>query len=301
MFNYQVQQKSYKIGTYEIGGDPKKTPTALAGTIFYLGQKKIFIDEKKGKIDKIHAETLIKKQEELADKTGLTPLLDVVMSFENSIEPILEFVFTVSNTPVLVDAPYWEVKEPLIKYLIETGLDKKVVYNTITSSSFNEEFELLAQTELENFVLLPIESQYWTTQARMDVTDKLIQKALSYDFKKHNFLIDTCVIDYTSLGIAMNTIEQVKNKYGYPAGTAGQNLADAWKNLSIKYGDIKKHVKIAASTITLAAGADFVFYGPIQLAEIIFPCVGLVKAAHSQLLFDKGKIAPPNHPVFKIG
>ena len=129
----------------------------------------------------------------------------------------------------------------------------------------------------------------------------MIRKALSYKFKKNNFLVDTCIIDFTSLGIALNAIEQVKNKYGYPAGTAGQNLADAWKNLVPKFGDINKFIKVVASTITLAAGADFIFYGPIQLANLIYPNVAFIKAAHSQLLFDEGKMPPSDHPVFKIG
>ena len=301
MFQYKTEQKSYKLGKYYVGGDPRKVPTALAGSIFYLHQKKIFKDERNGKIDKLYAESLIKRQEEMADKTGLTPMLDVILSYKESIEPLLNFVFEVSDTPILVDAPQWEIKQPLIKYLIETGLDRQVIYNTITSSSFDEEFQSLSQTEIENFVLLPIESHYWTTEARMNVVDSLINRALSYDFKGYNFIIDTCVIDYTSLGLAMSTIEEIKNKYGYPAGTAGQNLADAWKNLIPKFGNIKKYVKIVACTITLAAGADFIFYGPIQLANLIYPNVAFVKAAHSQLLFDEGEMAPPNHPVFRIG
>jgi len=301
MFQYKVNQKSYKIGKYQVGGDPRKVPTALAGTIFYLHQKKIFKDERQGKIDKAYAESLIKEQEEMADKTGLTPLLDVVLSYKESIRPILDFVFKVSDTPILVDAPYWEIKKPLIEYLIETGLDRKVVYNTITSSSFDEEFEFLTKTDIDTFVLLPIESRYWTTKARMDVVNHLIEKTLSYDLKGYNFMIDTCVIDFTSLGIAMSAIEAIKNKYGYPAGTAGQNLADAWKHLIPKFGNIKKYVKIVASTIPLSAGADFIFYGPIQLANLVYPNVAFVKAAHSQLLFDDGEMAPSNHPVYKIG
>ncbi len=300
MFQYNTEQKSYKIGKYCIGGDPRKVPTALAGTIFYKDQNKIFKDERQGKIDTIYAESLIKKQEEMADKTGLTPLLDVILSYEKSITPILDFVFDVSDTPILVDAPYWEIKKPLIEYLIETGLDRQVVYNTITSSSFDEEFEFLTYTDIENFFLLPIETYYWTTKARMNLVDNLINKALSYDLKGYNFMIDTCTIDYTSFGIAMSTIEEIKNKYGYPAGTAGQNLADVWINLIPKFGNIKKYIKIAASTITLSAGADFIFYGPIQLADIIYPNVAFIKAAHSQLLFDGKEIPPPNHPVFKI-
>ncbi len=286
MFKYPIKQKSYKIGKYKVGGNPQETPVALAGTIFYLKQKKIFFDEKNGQINKPYAEKLIKDQEELADKTDVTPLLDVVTSYKESIHPILDFIFDITDIPILVDAPDWEVKKPLIKYLIDTELDQKVIYNTITSSSFDREFELLSRTNIENYILLPIESQFWTTKARMDVIDHLISKALSYKFKKNNFLIDTCVIDYTSLGLAMNTIIEVKKKYGYPAGTAGQNLADAWKNLRPKFGDLKKYIKVVASIAPLSVGTDFLFYGPIQLSEIVFPIVSFIKKAFSPLIND---------------
>jgi len=287
MFEFPIEQKTYRIGKYSIGGDSRKVPTALAGTIFYLKQKKIFIDERNGKIDRNYAENLIKLMEEMADKTGLTPLLDVILSYKESIHPILEFIFSTTDIPILVDAPYWEIKEPLINYLKETGLDDKIVYNSITSSSFDEEFKLLSQTDIQNFVLLPIESKNWTTKARMQVLDILIQKALSFNFKRNNFMIDTCVIDYTSLGIAMNAIREVKRQYGYPTGTAGQNLADAWKNLAYKFGDIKKYVKIVASILPISIGADFIFYGPIQLSEIVFTITNFIKNAQSKLLNDE--------------
>jgi len=287
MFEYPIGQKTYRIGRYSIGGDPREVPTALAGTIFYFKQKKIFIDERNGIIDKIYAENQIKIMEQMSDKTGLTPLLDVILSFEESIHPILDFVFDNTDIPILVDAPHWEIKKPLINYLVETGLDNKIIYNSITSSSFDDEFELLSKTAIENYVLLPIESKFWTTEARMQVIDNLINKALSYNYKKNNFMIDTCVIDYTSLGIAMSAIIEVKKRYGYPAGTAGQNLADPWKNLVPKFGDIKNHVKIVGSIAPISVGADFIFYGPIQLSEIVFPIVAFIKNAQSKLLNDE--------------
>ncbi|GAJ20510.1 unnamed protein product [marine sediment metagenome] len=40
---------------------------------------------------------------------------------------------------------------------------------------------------------------------------------------------------------------------------------------------------------------------PVKHANIIYPTIAFIKAAHSQLLFDEGRIAPTTHPVFKIG
>lgn len=301
MLKYKVEQKTIKIGNYSIGGDPRSTPTALAGTIFYLRQKNIFKDEEKGLINKEFAENLIKKQEELADKTGLVPLLDIVISYEQNIEPILDFVSKTTDVPMLIDAPTFDVRIPLIKYVEEAGFQKEVIYNSLTPDSKEEEYNLLSEAKLENFILLALETKKWTTQARVEIIEKLIEKAQNSNLANTNFLIDCCVIDFTSLGLAMSAMEQIKNKYGLPVGSGAHNSVDTWKNLKLKFGDIKKYATIVASTITLAAGADFILYGPITYAELIFPNVAFIKAAQSQLLFDERKMAPPNHPVFKIG
>ena len=301
MLKYGVEQKSYKIGKYEIGGDPRLAPTALIGSIFYLGEKKIFKDERKGIIDKPIAEDLINKQEEIADKTGLIPSLDVVLSYAESIEPILDFVFSNTDIPILVDGPTLDIKLEAIKLIGERGLQDKVIYNSLTPESKEEEYALLSENKIENFILLIMETKMWTTKARMDVFESLIKKAEAANFSKNNFLIDCCVIDYTSLGLAMSAMETIKNKHGYPVGSGAHNAVDTWRNRKAKFGKIKMYSAIVASTITLAAGADFILYGPIEHANLMFPNVAFVKASQSQLLFDEGKMAPPNHPAFKIG
>lgn len=301
MFDYPVEQKTYKIGKYEIGGDPRSTPTAMVGTIFYFGQKQIFVDEKQGLINKEYAEKLIKDQEEMADKTGLIPCLDLVFSYETAIEPLLNFVADITDVPIFFDPPTFTIKEPALKYLKELGIQDRIIYNSITPDSYDEEYQLLTDSKIRNFVLLAIESKYWTTQSRMDVINELVEKAEAAKLTANNFLIDTCVVDFTSLGLAMNAMEETKKKYGYPVGSGAHNAVDTWRNLKAKFGNIKKIATAVASTMTLGAGADFLMYGPIQHADIMFPSVAFVKAAHSQLMFDEGKMPPENHPVFKIG
>ncbi len=301
MFKFDVEQKSYRIGKYNIGGDPREAPTAVVGSIFYLRQKNIFKDESKGAIIKDYAEKLIKGQEELADKTGLIPGLDVILSYKECIKPILDFVIDITDVPIILDAPTYDVKIKAINYVKEAGIQERIIYNSITPESNNEEYKLLADSKINNFVLLGIESKQWTTQARMEVIDNLIKKAKSSNFARNNFIIDTAVLDVTSLGLAMNAMHEVKKKYGYPVGSGAHNAVDTWRNLKSKFGNIKKYASVVASTITLGAGADFLLYGPVQHAELIYPTVAFIKAAHSQLLFDEARMAPSSHPVFKIG
>ncbi|MHA1326753.1 MAG: hypothetical protein ACTSRH_05465 [Promethearchaeota archaeon] len=283
MFQFKAKQKEYKLGKYKVGGVPGENPTALAGTIFYAGQKHIFKNQNKGIINKNYTEKLINQLEVQADKTNLTPLLDVLVLNEKLIEPILDFVFSITQVPILIDAPIFELKIPMINYVIEHGLDEKVIYNTITSESFDAELQLLSQTKIKTYVLLAIESTHWTTHARIKAIENLINRVKSFEFYKNQLLIDTCVIDFTSLGLALNAIYEVKDKMGFPSGCSAHNLADVWINLEKKFGKIWKSIKIVSSTITLTAGADFIFYGPVQLSNIIFPVVSLLNISFSHV------------------
>jgi len=301
MFDYTIEQKSYQIGKYKIGGDPREAPTAAIGTIFYFKQKNIFKDEAKGEIFKDFAEKLIKDQEELADKTGLIPGLDVILSYDTCIKNILDFVIDATDVPIILDAPTVDIKFKALEYVKEMGVQEKIIYNSITPESDDEEFKALSESKIKTFVLLGMESSKWTTQARMDVINELIEKAKGANLATNNFIIDTAVLDITSLGLAMNAMIEVKKKYGYPVGSGAHNAVDTWRNLKAKFGNIKKYASIVANTITLGAGADFLLYGPVQHANLIYPNIAFIKAAHSQLLFDEGRMALPTHPVFKIG
>ncbi len=301
MFNYSVPQKTYKIGKYSIGGDPREVSTAVIGTIFYYKQKDIFKNEAKGEIEKEYAEKLIRNKEELADKTGLVPGFDVILSYEENIKPLLDFMADITDLPIVLDAPTTEIKLKAIEYVKESGIQERIIYNSITPESDENEFKLLRESKIRYFILLGIESSKWTTQARIDVIDDLVEKSNAANLASKNFIIDTAVLDVTSLGLAMNAMHEVKNKYGFPVGSGAHNAVDTWRNLKQKFGNIKKYASVVSSIITLNAGADFLLYGPLQHAEFILPNVAFVKAAHSQLLFDEGKMAPSNHPVFKIG
>lgn len=301
MLKYKAEQKVYKVGKYNIGGDPRETPVAMIGTIFYYNQKHVFKDEKNGIIDVEYAEKLIKDQMELADKTGLTPGLDVIISFESGIKPIVDFIADHTEIPIFLDPPTWELKKPTLEYLRQTNIQDRIVYNSILPEAKDDEFQMLEESKIKNFVLLAMESTCWTTQARMDIIKKMVDRIAGTKIGGYNFLVDGCVLDLTSLGLAMNAMEQTKDTYGFPVGSGAHNAVDTWRNLKAKFGDIKKYASVVASTITLAAGADFLLYGPLQHADIMFPNAAFIKSAFSQLLFDEGRMPPPEHSVFKIG
>ncbi|MHA1798073.1 MAG: hypothetical protein ACTSVY_06450 [Candidatus Helarchaeota archaeon] len=301
MLRFKAKQITYKVGRFNIGGDPISTPTALFGSIFYSNQKGIFKNEKKGEINKDFIEKLIKNQEAIADKCGLIPGIDLILSNNLNMKQNLDFIFDLTDIPIMLDIPTIDLKIEAIQYINEQNLQNRVIYNSLTPESKENEILELEENKISNLILLALETQKWTTNARIDVINDLINKLNSLTSTKFNIFIDTCVIDFTSLGLAMSSMKFLKDKYGHPIGACPHNAVETWRNLIEKFGKIKKYASLVASTIILGSGADFILYGPIEFSNLIFPNVAFIKAAHSQLLFDEGKFAPSGHPVYKIG
>jgi len=77
MFKFEREQSVFDIAGVKIGGQLGEYPTVLTGSIFY-DKHKIVKDPFKGEYDKGVAEVLMKKQEELYDKTGNPFFVDIV-------------------------------------------------------------------------------------------------------------------------------------------------------------------------------------------------------------------------------
>jgi tetrahydromethanopterin S-methyltransferase subunit H len=85
------------------------------------------------------------------------------------------------------------------------------------------------------------------------------------------------------------------------AGTAPHNAIGTWSGLSTKLGaDFKPVATAVLNALPVAWGADFVIYGPLSLAPMVFPAVAMVDVILSQALLEQGKIPDSNHPMFKI-
>ena len=70
MLKFSVEQKIYKIGYIEIGGQPGQFPTVLFGNLFYKGMPEV-TDHKEGRFDKERIEIWIGIAEELSRETAV--------------------------------------------------------------------------------------------------------------------------------------------------------------------------------------------------------------------------------------
>jgi len=291
-------QKIVEIGGVTVGGVPGQNPTVLIGSIFYHGHK-IVEDNKQGRFNRTQAEAAIYLQEEFSDKTGNPHMVDIIGTTSQAIQTFIEFVANATDAPILIDAPTPTVRVAGLQYAKETGLINRVVINSLTIPLGEEELRTIQEVGLRSAVLLALNTREFTTKGRIDVAKELVRVAQTNGIDKP--LLDTCVLDIPSLGMAWRALFLLKRELGLPVGCGAHNAINTWKGLHTKMGKQAVNPSIASvNAITAALGADYVLYGPIEDASYVFPVVAMTDAAFAHLLMESGSRIDKTHPLFKI-
>jgi tetrahydromethanopterin S-methyltransferase subunit H len=298
MWEFKAEQRIFEIAGVKIGGVPGERPTVLVGTIFY-SKHKIVVNERTGEFDCKAAEKLINVQQEFSDKTGNPCMLDVVGATPEALIKFLEFTAKVSNVPLFMDGISPAVRIATLKFVKEAGLSDRIVYNTIIPEYKQEELEAMKEAGIKSAVILAHSARDFTSKGRVRIVKELIPKLLEMGVEK--LLLDACVIDIPSLGLACKAIYDLKNELGYPSGCGAHNAISTWRGLKTKMGKQATEPSIAAAAVlSVAAGADFVLYGLIEEANYVFPAIAMADAAYGQLAIERGKMPSVKHPLFKI-
>ncbi len=304
MLKFEREQKILEIGGVHVGGQPGEFATVLIGTIFYEGHK-IVDDAERGLFDRGKAEDLIKRQEELSEKTGNPHMVDVVGSTSSAIQTYIDFVSNVTDAPIFVDSTYTDVKIAGIRYAAETGLLDRTVYNSITYHVNPAEIEALKGLDVRSAVILAYNPKNVRPMGRVELLqgspskEGLLKIADAAGIK--NILVDTAVLDVPSIGWAAEAAYLVKKHFGLPSGGGPSNAVLEWKRIS-ELGKYAKNICMANAAVAMQqAGANFILYGPIGKADSIFPAVSMIDAitAYTARL-DGTKPKMKEHPLFKI-
>lgn len=282
----------------KVGGIPGRDPTVLIGTIFYRKQK-IVQDEKRGLFDKGRAEKLIQSQEELSDITGNPCMLDVEGSTHKALERYIEFAAEATDAPLLMGGPTSEVRSTGLRRVKEAGLADRVVYNSLMPGCGAEEIEHIKDAGVDSAVLFAYNVTDLTYRGRVERVTKLLDSVREYGLEKP--LLDTFVMDIPSLGIAFRALIALKSELGLPTGCGPHNAVGLWKGLRKKMGTRSvRSIVASVNAFAAAAGADFILYGPIELADVVFPAVAMVDAAYALPSIQTGAKLRRDHPLFRI-
>lgn len=299
MFDYDVDQKTYEIFGVKIGGVPGLAPTVMVGSMFYKGHG-IIEDPLKGLFDVVEAEKQIRDAEEMTDKTGLPSMLDLVAENSKAACRYMNFVVDASKMPIMLDVIAEEDQLNVLQYASDMGIMDRIVFNSLNPQTSDRVYAKIAEVGCTSATLLLHSSRYVLSSNKDVLLDEMAPKAVQAGVEK--ILVDTVVLDIPTLGLAVKAIHRIKDRYGYPCGCGAHNAISSWKNLRKKYTPSAVTTVVGVTNaLPVAAGADFIFYGPIRNAEAVYPSIAMIDAAYSQLVMEQRIRLGKDHPRYKIG
>ncbi len=281
VLRFKREQLTYDIAGVKIGGQPGEYPTALVGSIFYSGVKMVK-DAQKGIFDKDKATATIAKQDEMSKKTGIPAICDVVASTGEAMSKYVEFIGDATKAPMFVDSPQPDVRLTACKHAVEVGLKNRVVYSSISPTVTDKELEAIKELGLESCVILAFHGDEFLPEQKLELlqgTDKqegLISKVKKAGIK--NIFIDNAVLDVPSVAYVTASINAVKETLGLPCGCAPANVFDTWPRIK-ELSENAMDVCYASLPVFIQLhGADWLLYGPMKNADVVFPAVAMSNA-----------------------
>ena len=310
MFVFEKEQVIHTIGRVRIGGSPGETPTVLAGTIFYAGHK-IVKDAKRGEFDRNSAEAFLQTQIDMSEMTGNPALVQIFSESTVAMQRYIDFVTSVCDSPFLVDSTDALVRLDALRYLEEVGLLDLAIYNSINVSITEDEIGQLSEIRPEASIVLAFNPQDPTIAGRRAVLESggpnlpkgLLE--LSREVGVTKPLVDTAVTAMgAGAGSAVAFTFVAKTMYGQPTGCGIHNAPSSWPWLrKLKKTNREAFVAadVASNAIVQTMGADFVLYGPIENASLVFPVAAMtdVFAAESANM-EFGVQPDDDHPYSRL-
>lgn len=271
MFRYP-EQKVFAIDGVKFGGQPGQSVPVLIGTVFY---EKHNVLTKDG-FDKKKAEELINKQQEASDATRIPCATNVFLSDTKTLAKRIDFVSSSTKGPIFIDLPSSAVRLAALKYVDESGLSKRIIYNSVNMSINKDEITALKNSKIDSALILAYNPTDNSLEGKINVLEKagafgkgFLEIAKECELK--NILVDAAMMPlYHGAGISLKAIVTLKAKFGLPTGCAIHNAVAAWEWLRKRGKENLKAVDIASNALPVILGADWVLYGPIENASKVF-------------------------------
>ena len=248
----------------------------------------------------VEAEKQIKDAEEMTDETGLPSMLDLVAENSKAACRYMDFVVEMSKMPIMLDVVAEEDQVNVLQYASDMGIIDRIIFNSLNPHTSDKVYAKIAEVGCTSAILLLHSSRYLLSSNKNALLDEMVPKAMQAGVEK--ILVDTVVLDIPTLGLAVKAIQGIKGRYGYPCGCGAHNAISSWKNLRKKFTPSAVTTVLGVTNaLPIAAGADFVFYGPMRNAEIVYPSIAMIDAAYSQLVMEQRIKLGKAHPRYKIG
>jgi tetrahydromethanopterin S-methyltransferase subunit H len=277
----------------------------LCGTIFYQGHK-IVEDEERGLFDQAAAERLVSRQAELSQETGCPSVLHIYARSVEAFSRYLDFTEKVWSGPFIIDSADPATRMAAAAMVSELGYADKAIYNSISLATDEAEAQSIRDSELDSAIILaynPTQPGVEGSLAVLETGGQAREKGLldaAKDMGINNLLIDPAVLPLGSgAGAALRFSVAAKARLGLPVGSGIHNAVSSWPWLAGKDA-AKRGCDAAAAAMQLLAAADFLLYGPIEMAEIIFPAAAMADILVAEAVRDLEIEPIDEHPSHRL-
>ncbi|MDK2892002.1 tetrahydromethanopterin S-methyltransferase subunit H [Methanohalophilus sp.] len=309
MFRFKNKQEIANIAGVKIGGNPGELATALAGTIFYEGHS-IVEDKNEGLFNRVKAEDLINTQASASDETGNPHLVHIFGNTATALTNYVDFVSEITDAPLIIDSPDAAARMQVAGYMEEIGLVDRAVYNSINMSITPKERDFLAESDIDSAIILGFNAVDSSFKGRMDMLENgggLLDKGLleiAIECGITNRLIDPGITPMgNGSGISLRISLAVKAKWGLPVGSGIHNAPSSWKWIKEKRKVdplAYRMCDVGSAVLQQAAGGNFVLYGPIENASLVFPLCAMADIILTESAPFENLTSSPDHPFHKL-
>ena len=305
MFQFSKKQKICNIGGIQIGGQPGELPAVAVSSIFQKGDRVFEGAKRKEGFNEKRARELLEKQDKISMETGVPGMADIVANTGKEFERYIDFVARASDMPFCIDA--WTLKPKLAgaQYCADQGLLDRMFYNSLTvwEEDLETEIKEICDMGVKHVLLVAFDQEDQMPTGRVTGTQKLLDAIEKVGAEFESIMVDTSVMNAPATAFCSLANRLIKEKWGFPCGSAPSNGSYMWKAARDMWG-FKGWSGADAVLEGLAAFHyhDMVFSGPMAGADRVFPAVALAEAYLATAVFSENGKLPANtdHPIHKL-
>lgn len=275
MFKFQTAQKKFRVGNVDFGSQPGKGRTVMVASLFYPGHG-LVEDRREGRVDMEELERKLRICEEASQSLG-QPVAYMLYSETNAAaRKYLETMADLTDAPLFLESPRAETKREGMAAGAEMGISERLVYNSLSAGSNEEEWSSLQDNGVDSAVILAFNPADMSTKGRIYLLDDgggLIKEGLLQKAERHGIarpLLDTAATGFDQMaGSSLRALMVAKAKWGLPCGCALHNSVETWppfQEMDDEKRKLFRYVDSAAVTLPIYSGADFVMFGPVEFA-----------------------------------
>ena len=302
MFVLEKEQKICKIGNITVGGQPGENPPLLIGSMFH-DRDSILESRAERKFDRVKAAELIKRQDELSQKTGLPALVDLVAVKADEMKGYIEFYMGITDAPFAIDMWNAGPRMEVARYISSLGIQDKVLYNSITHFDPNvkESAQELKELGFKHVVIQTYEKQAQMPEDYAASLRKMLNIIGPSTFE--SVLVDTASVNLPVTALSCIAGQLIKEEFGLPVGCCPTTGISTWKEAIEQWGvEGVKAIDVAEHALASLMWNDYLFYGPIARAARTFPSIATTEVIRAVCRTYETKELPTakNHPLYLL-